>query len=62
MLLLRCSRCHRPLKDQESIKRGLGLVCFRKIGGVVKSKRRTRFEDVPIWEQVEFLFEEESDD
>jgi hypothetical protein len=28
----RCNRCSRPLKDPESIYRGLGRVCAGKVG------------------------------
>ena len=28
---MRCSICHRPLSDPESVKRGIGPICWRKI-------------------------------
>ena len=27
----RCERCHRKLKDPESVKRGLGPICAKKV-------------------------------
>lgn len=27
----RCKRCNRPLKNEKSIKRGLGYICYRKV-------------------------------
>ena len=32
----RCDRCHRKLKDPESVKRGLGPVCTKKVEAELK--------------------------
>ena len=31
--VVHCLRCHRILKQRDSIRRGYGSVCFSKIGG-----------------------------
>ncbi len=32
----RCERCHRKLKDPESMKRGLGPICAKKVEAELK--------------------------
>lgn len=48
---MRCPKCHRPLKDPESISRGMGAKCHQKMYGKrVRIKRSTV--TVQDWEQV----------
>ena len=35
---MRCLACHRELKDEESIKRKLGPVCFQRHGKTVQTE------------------------
>ena len=37
--MIRCRSCNRILKNQESIKLGIGPFCLRKVGGHISSKK-----------------------
>lgn len=47
MALPRCKRCHRALKDPESIASGLGPSCRRILYGKKKSRATTSTKSVP---------------
>lgn len=38
----RCLICHRKLNDDESIKRGMGPTCYRRVMKVVKEDKARR--------------------
>lgn len=39
---MKCKRCHRKLKDPESIKLGYGPVCYEKEFGASMQKKRVQ--------------------
>lgn len=59
---VRCNRCHRPLRDPESLKRGLGMVCFRKIGGKLRRRAKLSKLQGQDWEQMGLFEEEQQED
>ncbi len=40
----RCERCHRKLKDPESVKRGLGPICAKKVEAELREINDTNAE------------------
>lgn len=57
----RCNRCHRVLRDPESLKRGLGMACFRKLGGKIERRARVSKIQGQDWEQMGLFAEEQEE-
>lgn len=54
---IRCSRCGRPLKDAESVERGMGEQCAIKAGIFVKQTKSVVAKTLPVSSKQLFLFE-----
>lgn len=60
MSIPRCSRCHRPLNDPESVKRGFGARCFRRMNpGRKRRVKKVRIKAYNDWRQMDLPLEEE---
>ncbi len=42
----RCERCHRKLKDPDSVKRGLGPICVKKVEAELKEDGKNEMQDL----------------
>jgi len=46
--MTKCSICHRPLKDPESVKRGIGPICYGKMKSEEEQKKEEQQEFIPF--------------
>jgi hypothetical protein len=49
---MRCKICHRPLKGQQSIKQGMGRVCYIKSFGRKIRRQKTTILNGHVWQQA----------
>ena len=55
---MKCIRCNRPLKDPESVERGMGETCAIRSGIVIKKQKRTpKMNNINILYNQTVLFE-----
>ena len=57
-MMKKCIRCHRPITDLESIKRGMGETCAIRSGLIMRKQKITlKINTVNILYKPNFLFE-----
>lgn len=55
---MKCSLCHRELKNEESIKRGMGETCAKRAGIIVANVRlRKNLNNINNSYKQQFLFD-----
>jgi hypothetical protein len=59
---MKCVRCNRPLKDPDSVERGMGEICAIISGIIVKNQKRTpKMKYINLLYKQNFLFDPEEE-